>query len=69
VIRSRLLGVYESKRDLITLGAYKKGSDKSVDQAMAALPAIEQLLQQNPTQPSQFADAVQALQNIAGKFG
>ncbi len=65
----RLLGVYESKRDLITLGAYKKGSDKSVDQAMAALPEIEQLLQQVSTQPAKFPDAVQALIRIAAKFG
>jgi flagellar biosynthesis/type III secretory pathway ATPase len=65
----RLLGVYESKRDLITLGAYKKGSDKVVDQALAALPAIEELLQQSSTQPTPFADAVQLLQKIAAKFG
>lgn len=65
----RLLGVYESKRDLITLGAYKKGSDKGVDQALAALPAIEELLQQNPAQPANFADAVSGLQKIAAKFG
>lgn len=65
----RLLGVYEGKRDLITLGAYKKGSDKAVDQAMAAMPAIEELLQQNPTQPTSFVDAVQNLQKIAAKFG
>lgn len=65
----RLLGVYESKRDLITLGAYKKGSDKLVDQAIAALPAIEELLQQNASRPAPFADAVQGLQRIAAKFG
>jgi type III secretion protein N (ATPase) len=65
----RLLGVYESKRDLITLGAYRKGSDRFVDQAIAALPAIEELLQQNPTQPTPFGDAVQALQKLAVKFG
>jgi len=65
----RLLGVYESKRDLITLGAYKKGSDKAVDQAMAAMPAIEELLRQNASQPTAFADAVLGLQKIAAQFG
>lgn len=65
----RLMGVYESKRDLITLGAYKKGSDKHVDQAIAALPAIEALLQQNAGQPTKFSEAVQELQKIATKFG
>lgn len=65
----RLLGAYESKRDLITLGAYKKGGDNRVDQALAALPAIEELLMQNPTQPTAFAEAVAGLQKIAAKFG
>jgi type III secretion protein N (ATPase) len=65
----RLLGIYESKRDLITLGAYKKGSDRAVDQALAALPEIEALLQQNATQPTEFARAVEALQKLAARFG
>lgn len=65
----RLLGVYESKRDLIMLGAYKKGSDRVVDQALAALPEIEALLQQNAAQPTDFGQAVQALQKLAAKFG
>jgi ATP synthase in type III secretion protein N len=65
----RLLSAYEGKRDLITLGAYKKGSDKIVDQAMAALPAIEELLQQDPNQLTPFGDAVANLQKISGKYG
>lgn len=65
----RLLAAYESKRDLISLGAYKKGGDKNVDQALAALPAIEQLVLQSPADRSDFSATLASLQNIATKYG
>ena len=65
----RLLAAYESKRDLISLGAYKKGGDKNVDQALAALPAIEQLVLQSPADRSDFSATLARLQNIATKYG
>jgi type III secretion protein N (ATPase) len=40
------LAVYEEHRDLITLGAYQAGRDRTVDTAVAAYPAIEGLLRQ-----------------------
>lgn len=65
----RLLGAFEAKRDLITLGAYKKGGDRDVDQALAAMPALEALLQQSPTQPSDYEQTVKQLCEIAQRFG
>ncbi len=56
-----LLGVYEAKRDLVTLGAYAKGSDKELDEAIAKMPKIEQLLRQNPNDKVAFADTVALL--------
>lgn len=64
----RLIGAYESKRDLIALGAYKKGGDKAVDQAMAALPEIDALLRQAPTAPTEFATTVSKLEDLARRF-
>jgi ATP synthase in type III secretion protein N len=57
-----LLGVYEAKRDLVTLGAYAKGSDKELDEAIAKMPKIEQLLRQNAQDKVAFADTVALLQ-------
>ncbi len=57
-----LLGHYEQKRDLVTLGAYAKGSDKDLDEAIAKMPKIEQLLRQSPTDKVAFADTVALLQ-------
>jgi type III secretion protein N (ATPase) len=56
-----LMGVFEQKRDLVTLGAYAKGSDKDLDEALAKMPRIEQFLAQSPKDRVQFADTVAAL--------
>jgi type III secretion protein N (ATPase) len=64
----RLLGAYEAKRDLIALGAYKKGADRVVDAALAAMPEIESLLRQNDA-ASNFDESVRRLQELAKRFG
>ncbi|HSQ66212.1 MAG TPA: FliI/YscN family ATPase [Polyangiaceae bacterium] len=56
-----LLGVFEAKRDLVTLGAYAKGSDKELDEAIAKMPKIEQLLRQNASDKVPFAETVALL--------
>lgn len=63
-----LVSSYEEKRDLITLGAYAKGSDPRVDRAIAAMAEVEALLRQSPTEVSSFEATVAALQRIAAKF-
>ncbi len=40
------LGLYESKRDLVLLGAYKKGSDPKLDAALQRIDGIEAFLRQ-----------------------
>jgi type III secretion protein N (ATPase) len=40
------IALYESKRDLVTLGAYKKGSDAKLDQVLARIDAMEAFLKQ-----------------------
>ncbi len=56
-----LLGAYEQKRDLIALGAYAKGSDPLVDQAVARMNSIEALLGQRPDERSSFEESTAAL--------
>ena len=41
-----LLAVYEESRDLIAVGAYKKGADPQIDRAVAAQGAMSSLLKQ-----------------------
>lgn len=57
----RLVATYEAKRDLVLLGAYAKGTDKDLDEALARMPKIEDVLRQSPADRVAFDDAVRAL--------
>jgi type III secretion protein N (ATPase) len=43
---------YEAKRDLVALGAYAKGSDRELDDALARMPRIEAFLTQDAAERS-----------------
>jgi len=51
-----LLAVFEQKRDLISLGAYKAGSDPRTDQAIAKIEAINAFLRQGTHERSSPAE-------------
>jgi ATP synthase in type III secretion protein N len=59
-----LVGHYEAKRDLVMLGAYAKGSDKELDDALARMPRIEQFLRQAPHDRVDYDDAVATLSQV-----
>jgi type III secretion protein N (ATPase) len=61
-----LIATYEAKRDLVTMGAYAKGSDKDLDDALARLPRIEAFLQQDPSDRSRLESTVAALAAAVG---
>jgi flagellar biosynthesis/type III secretory pathway ATPase len=50
------MAAYEQKRDLIALGAYKRGSDPRTDEAIAAIDAISIFLRQGTHEVSSFED-------------
>ena len=56
-----LVGAYEAKRDLVTLGAYAKGSDRELDEAIARMPRVEAFLRQDAGERSAFDATVAAL--------
>jgi type III secretion protein N (ATPase) len=59
-----LVAHYEAKRDLVILGAYTKGSDKELDEAIARMPKIEQFLRQAPSDRVAFDDTVAMLTRV-----
>lgn len=63
-----LIATYEEKRDLITLGAYAKGSDPRVDRSIQALPEIERFLCQN-AEASSWDATLAELERLAARFG
>ena len=50
-----LLSVYEDMAELIRLGAYRKGSDPRVDEAIRYQPKLEAFLSQHRAQHSDLA--------------
>lgn len=61
-----LVAHYEAKRDLVMLGAYAKGSDKELDEAIARMPKIEQFLRQSPADRVAFEETVATLARAVG---
>lgn len=58
----QLLSAYDDMAELIRLGAYTKGSDPLVDEALAKLPAMHAFLKQAP---NEGADAAQSFGQLA----
>ncbi len=56
-----LLALFEQKRDLVTLGAYAKGSDPALDEAIAKNAKIESILRQDAREHVPFAASVASL--------
>ena len=61
-----LLSTYEDMADMIRLGAYRKGSDPQVDQAIQYQPALEKFLAQRMEEKSDIALGYKELANILG---
>jgi type III secretion system H+-transporting two-sector ATPase len=61
-----LVATYEQHRDLILLGAYKKGTDARVDEALDRWPAIEAWLRQGTRECSAFDETLSGLSRAGG---
>jgi len=55
------LAIYEDHRDLIEIGAYRRGSEPQVDRVLEKLPQIHALLRQGIDEKENFAAALQQL--------
>lgn len=63
-LRARL-ATYEENRDLVTLGAYQKGRDPAIDDAIAAYPGIEALMTQKRDDVGDWDGAIGRLVALA----
>jgi flagellum-specific ATP synthase len=57
--------LYQQNRDLITIGAYQKGADPRIDQAIAIRPVLEQFLQQRMKEIVPYDQCLEGLRNVA----
>lgn len=53
-----IMATYRDAQDLISIGAYKKGSDNKIDEAIEAIEAINELLKQQITDSFSFEETM-----------
>jgi flagellum-specific ATP synthase len=63
------LAAYRDKEDLISIGAYQRGSDPLVDVAIDQRSAINAFLRQRPDDPTDARDSDGHLLDIGGTLG
>lgn len=61
----RIWAAYMEHKDLVSIGAYKSGTDKGVDAALAVRERVLSFLQQSPEECSRFDDTQKALLALA----
>jgi flagellum-specific ATP synthase len=60
----RLMSAYSTQRDLIAIGAYQRGSDPTVDEALARWPSIVEFLGQDVAEASNVEQSKAALMRL-----
>ncbi|TXH04621.1 MAG: flagellar protein export ATPase FliI [Nevskiaceae bacterium] len=60
----QLFSAHQRNKDLISIGAYQKGSDARVDAAIALWPRMEEFLRQDVQQSADFLGSLQALNTL-----
>ncbi|MFN3965101.1 MAG: FliI/YscN family ATPase [Silanimonas lenta] len=60
----RLLAAHSAQRDLIAIGAYQRGADPLVDEAIARWPAIQAFLAQDVHEAASLEDSKAALSQL-----
>jgi flagellum-specific ATP synthase len=63
----RLYSSYQQNRDLISVGAYQKGSDPRIDEAIAMQPGITAFLQQDMNLGVGLEQSLRELDDLLGK--
>ena len=56
------LARYRRSRDLVSIGAYQRGADPALDEALAHLPAIDAFLRQRPDQAQPLTQTIADLE-------
>lgn len=63
-----MLSVYRDNEDLINIGAYERGSNQKIDQALAHIEEINRYLQQDIRESSGFSETLTSLEELANQL-
>ena len=61
-----MLGLYQKNADLISIGAYKKGANTALDEAVARINKMNQFLQQGVDESFSYEETFQIMKSIVG---
>lgn len=61
-----IMATYQKNRDLILIGAYQKGTDFRVDEAIDRIDAITEFLQQRTDEKATFAETASRMPQVIG---
>ena len=61
-----LLGLYQKNADLISIGAYKKGTNAALDEAISKYPEINKFLIQGTKEAFSYDEVLGQLKSIVG---
>lgn len=62
----QVYATYQQNRDLISVGAYQRGSDPRIDAAIEHFPRLEAYLQQDSRESVDFASSLATLEQLLG---
>lgn len=65
-IVTRRMSTYRKVEDMVNIGAYSKGSNPEIDEAIAAMPAINAFLCQEVGDPQDLEQSMTQLRELAG---
>ena len=60
----QMLSVYQDNQDLLSIGAYKSGSNPELDEAIRRMGAINELLQQKVDVKATYEETVQQMRKL-----
>jgi len=60
----RILATYKEAEDLITIGAYTKGTNSEIDRAIDLMPRINEFLRQDVDESFEFEQELEMLKSI-----
>lgn len=60
----KLMSIYDSNYDLISIGAYKSGSNKALDESISKIDQINAFLQQDVNEKIPFKDSVEMMKAV-----
>lgn len=66
-VLKQVYSMYQQNKDMITLGAYQRGSDQMLDQAINMMPAVNNFLQQGMKDVINYDECLLSLAKLLGQ--